>query len=59
MDLSMRYNEAEMVVVLAEDDLVFVLVVDDLVFVLAEVDLVFEGGHIRALVCSALLLEMC
>ena len=58
MDLSMHCNEAEMVVVLAEDDSVFV-VGAYLVFVLVGVDLVFVGGHIRALVCSALLLEMC
>ena len=58
MDLSMHCNEAEMVVVLAEDDLVFV-VGADLVFVLVEVDLVFVGGHILASVCSALLLETC
>ena len=54
----MHCNEAEMVVVLAEDDLVFV-VGADLVFVLVEVDLVFVGGHILASVCSALLLETC
>ena len=59
MDLSMHCNEAEMVVVLAEDDLVFVLVGADSVFVLVGVDLVFVGDHIQALVCSALLLEMC
>ena len=58
MDLSMHCNEAEMVVVLAEDDLVFVVVADS-VFVLAGVDLVFVGDHIQAVVCSALLLEMC
>ena len=58
MDLSMHCNEAEMVVVLAEDDLVFV-VGADLVFVLVGVDLVFVGDHILALVCSVLLLEMC
>ena len=58
MDLSMHCNEAEMVVVLVEDDLVFVVVADS-VFVLAGVDLVFVGDHIQALVCSALLLEMC
>ena len=58
MDLSMHCNEAEMVVVLAEDDSVFV-VGAYLVFVLVGVDLVFVGDHIRALVCSALLLETC
>ena len=58
MDLSMHCNEAEMVVVLVEDDLVFVVVADS-VFVLAGVDLVFVGDHIQAVVCSALLLEMC